>query len=103
MSRRKKAYLREVKEKVGMVLRFWKQYDKEYFMNQNNDIFVNVDFVNDFDEWATKRGYEILKSVKQLAYLQAYLLNKEINLTSDGKQILIPFFPEELKKQLYGM
>ncbi len=62
-----------------------KQYD--YRRTTKNEIFLLTEFIEKYDEFARRRGYDILGNLVKLGDLQAQILNREIK--PEGKYFII--------------
>ena len=63
------------------VLEFFEQ-KRDLFMNKKTskgDIFIQTNFIEQYDKFAKQRGYDILRNLKEFANLQSQILGYDIN------------------------
>jgi len=70
-------------EVVENVLQFFANTGKhDCYRNKENEIMLTTSFVNDYDDWARKRGYETLQNLSKLAEMITQLLREKIEAKS---------------------
>jgi len=67
-------------EEFENILEFFRKNEGIYKINRNrdNEIVLLTNFINDYDEWAVRKKYPILKSLSNLGRIESELLGKEV-------------------------
>jgi len=82
-------------ESLENILQFYenKKEKYDYWRNKEDKIMLTTEFVNDYDDWARKRGYETLKQLTTLGNLFTKFLREKIEVKNHK---LKKFKPGEL-------